>query len=368
MNLNSNYTKAMPSYAQNRPAPIRIPPPIEDHQAVGNPGGVQSPRAALVAGLRSATDRRRQQQQQQQAGSQYHTIQAHMSPPGSPSPIQPPTSKPGHHRVSSSSSSSSSSVYSQQYPHQSPQLPSSSLAADSARIYAALQVKQQELLATSMLISQQQQRIQQAMNSAAAVYASSGSQPSTPTAFSTGFDSYMDPLAGSMAHLSSNDIFLQPPTPTGSSLHRSSGIFGSQSGSYYDVDPLCPPSFGTLRPSSPSLPVRPSSSASNRGSLFFDTHGPQPSGQSRFKRGHRKASSLSMVNRSGSPSSNVGVIGTGLNGVSRGSQPPRPAHSAAEIPVRQPIGPPSTDELLAHPDRNFARRYSSTQVVADSRY
>lgn len=292
--------KRYSSQQQHRPAPIRIPgaddpalnPP--NHQAPSS--NASSPRAALVAGLRSATDRRRSEQQQrlasspgtgQQLHSPYmpspppavgvgaHTIQGQMSPPGSPSP-----------------------------------------AGGDQRLYAALHAKQQELLATSFMLQQQQQRLQAAMNA----------------------------------------------------------------NSYYDLPQ--PP----FRPASPSLPVRPSSSASNRGSsLFFPSNNnannfdqpqqspfgnnspkqyqpppPPPQQQQQqqgtpFRRGHRKASSLSSTY-------NVGVIGSGspaIGGNRAVSGPTGPIGANArgdyEIPSRQPLGPPPLDELKSkYKDYNFA--------------
>jgi hypothetical protein len=289
------YPSSQSQQHQHRPAPIRIPgadDPALNHQPSSS--NASSPRAALVAGLRSATDRRRSEQQQrlasspgasQQLHSPYmpspppagvgaHTIQGQMSPPGSPSP-----------------------------------------AGGDQRFYAALHAKQQELLATSFMLQQQQQRLQAAMNA----------------------------------------------------------------NSYYDLPQ--PP----FRPASPSLPVRPSSSASNRGSsLFFPSNNnnnnsfdqppppfgtnspnqyqpppPQPQPQQQqgtpFRRGHRKASSLSSTY-------NVGVIGSGSPAVGghrafSGPTGPIGANSRGdyEIPSRQPLGPPPLDELKSkYKDYNFA--------------
>ncbi|KAA8915335.1 hypothetical protein TRICI_002519 [Trichomonascus ciferrii] len=289
-------TQQQQQQQQHRPAPIRIPgaddPALAASSSPSNASS--SPRAALVAGLRSATDRRRSEQQQrlasspgasQQLHSPYvpspppagvgaHTIQGQMSPPGSPSP-----------------------------------------AGGDQRLYAALHAKQQELLATSFMLQQQQQRLQAAINA----------------------------------------------------------------NSYYDLPQ--PP----FRPASPSLPVRPSSSASNRGSsLFFPTNAnnnnssngfdhlqqspfgasspkqyqsppsQQPQGTP-FRRGHRKASSLSSTY-------NVGVIGSGSPAVAghravSGPTGPIGANSRGdyEIPSRQPLGPPPLDELKSkYKDYNFA--------------
>lgn len=335
-----------------KPGPIQIPMG-ED----GRAGSTPSPRAALVAGLRSATDRRREERERER-----ETLLGQMSPPGSPSPYAPQ--------------------------HQ----PSVESRMDS-RMYAALQAKQQELLATSLLISQQQQRLQQAMTNA-----------------SYGYDG-VDAMTGSMSHLGLKNVPSQygpygspyasqqaysPVPPYGGqspySYHHqqqqqyqpppqypySQSLFGSSPRQDWPYDLASPsPSASFLRPSSPSLPVRPRSSASGRGnSMFFPTgdNGPasglsgagaaSATGMSSasnsntgsngappaFKRGHRKASSLSS-SVTADPSRGMSPLFQPRGTVQSGS---RIGNGEYQLPIRQPIGPPPLDELKAHPAKNFA--------------
>lgn len=387
-----------PITARGRPAPINTAKANETSITASAP----SPRAALVAGLRSATDRRHQQREQQirdqhllqqqlllqqqhlqqqkqlqlqqqqqqqillqqqqlrmqnlsladsggqgqgqgqgqpylppfQSALDAHTY--HLSPPTSPIP-------------SSSSHSSTSS------------LPFNYNERADPRVFAQLQQRHQDLLASTAFLAQQQQQYMAALGSS-----NNGGEFEFPLASPVSYAG--SPMASYVPqqHYARNSVYntdLPNPSTRG----------------------------GYQRPSSPNLPVRPSSSSSFRGmNQSSSSHTPSAyqlpssssSSASSFRRSHRKAASLSgsgdpfILNNSYSnfshqSSGSLGAIGSGLNsslrktttpssfsnggssalaytrggGLGHGGGRAAGAASDVEIPVRQPIGPPPLDEL-----------------------
>ncbi|KAG5359105.1 hypothetical protein CJU90_3838 [Yarrowia sp. C11] len=392
-----------------------------------------SPRAALLSGLKTATDRRQQQMQQQQQLQHNYTV----GPQGQRiwSPFQ---EYPGIQRVGSPSttgvpyggySGGSGSGYNSPIRVGSPRSPmfeGASLAAQDPGLdgrtspspqsmYAHLQAKQRELQVTSLLISQQQERIQMALNEAiqegqqqpvgavgavgappaGAPGSGQGGHKFTPTTLPAHHSQHQwlheqllaSPLDDSYSH--------QHAGPPHGSL---GGRFNAPSGLGYGLGPGRPSSPSRIqRPSSANFLAHPtpitaqtnpymqhsyshshSSSASmvglapgspvgSAGGLhggFGDagahsgahshTHsrGTGPGGspespaaglssgaapETPFRRGHRKASSLS-TNVFTSPNKD-------------GRQPPA-RDGDLMFPVRQPSGPPPVDELQSR-DVNF---------------
>lgn len=357
-----------------RPTPIRIPDSRQSNISQSTP----SPRAALVAELRSATDRRKRD-----AGVN--------SPPGSPGLNNLRATTP----LSSASSSHGGN----------------SAGSETARVYAALYAKQQELLATSMLISQQQQRIQDAMNSAVYGEDYSGSPHglygSSPQQLANyqyqqqllqqqqhiqqlqqlqqQYNSVLtsSPYAAANPQFQSSPSFLQHHYNNNHNHnnnnnnnnhhhhyhHHSSSSTGLGNVNYALPSDLTPPQtfYSHNRPSSPSLPQRPSSSTALRGSFLFSDpvsassspgSSPQPSNATPFRRGHRKASSLSSytsnTNNSSSSSVSFGPIGNngrpaGVGGIQTGNK-----KDGYYIPVRQPYAPPPLEELRKDRSKNFS--------------
>ena len=386
-----------------RPAPINTAKANENSSYSPRNAPAPSPRAAIVASLRSATDRRHlqreqqmreqqlqqqqlllqeqhlqqqkqlqfQQQQQQQSlllqqqmrmqnlslnqtqnatpTSSFFSLESpigpafHLSPPTSPLPGNSPTFF---------SSSSTNGPFSPVTDRMDP------------RMLASLQQKHQELMATSALIAQQQQSIQNAMTLAALGYNVN--------------NAYAD---GSVDFPPSSPVLGSPLTATPQQQYARNPV--------YNMDLPAPPGHGNYyRPSSPTLPVRPSSSSSYRpqnsspmGTYTSQTNQQISSPPSSFRRSHRKAASLSgsaapVINPpSPTPMSNslssqgsgsLGAIGSGLgsnqggNSLLRNStltvvSGSRVGGGDYEIPVRQPIGPPPLDELkAARRSANFA--------------
>lgn len=368
-----------PSANRVRPAPINTGQANDSASRTGSPttAGAPSPRAALVAGLRSATDRRHQKREQQremqlqaqqqllhqqqnllaQIEQQQMRLQSMTLNAGLHSGGTSTMTPPGFHLSPPTSpipSAYSNNGMNSQYMAQ---------GGDDPRNIAALQ---QKFLATSALITQQQQRLQNAIASSS-------------------------PSSGSPSK------------------------YDMDAPSYYNTDLSIPQAVGYGRPSSPNLPVRPSSSSAyrvrsagqqqqqqqqhpfaintggNGGSMFQfsrpasgTTSGTLPASpggssaasnstaSSPFRRSHRKATSLSgsgdsfnftnTPSGSGSPNyhyyssnttnafhqqqgsgsysyynnNNLGPIGSGIG--ARGS-------AASGSPARQPIGPPPLEEL-----------------------
>lgn len=280
-------------------------------------------------------------------------------------------------------------------------------------LYNMLYAKQQELLATSMLITQQQQRLQTALNQAAAA----NNSTSSPSPYS----SYLHPDSLDQLSSSLNNLDLEPPPPAGLYTHHSPFHSNRSSGDYsnYSINRGQSPtpnitsqspgsqlfSFGNdfynyNRPTTPNLPVRPSSSASTRRSLLFanntgssnpgaigtaspssssnaalastvgyDQQQSSPGGGGAFRRGHRKANSLSSTMGSGSSfpgsiGSYGGVMGSpSSTNTSYASHNRMPSSNLSgppglnspgkkfiapidyEVPARQPYGPPPLEDL-----------------------
>lgn len=341
----------------SRPTPIRIPDARQVRPST------PSPRAALVAELRSATDRRKRD-----AG------------------VSPPPASPGPLGMVSAGSSSSSLLSSSQ----------AAAGSDPGRIYATLYAKQQELLATSMLISQQQQRLQDAMNSAvygddyASIYGGGGSSFGSASTSPLHHHNYSQLYLQQQQYLLQqqqqqyNDSQLHTTTPLGHhyhSSHLSAHLGGSQYYGFPNSD-LAPPQNFSNRPASPSLPQRPSSSTALRGSFLFSDSlsstssspgsSPQPPNATPFRRGHRKASSLSSYtaasnfNTSHSPApSSFGPVGNNSRpgsglinnpGIQTGNK-----IDGYSMPIRQPYAPPPLEELKSKSkDKNFALGYLIT--------
>lgn len=334
-----------------------------------------SPRAAIVAELRSATDRRHQQRDQQireeyqqlQAQLQQQYIQqqtqsqlqiqqqqqqqqmlllqqqmrlqtlsfndpkgtstlnsgdmkanlgarAPMSPPSSPMIVDP-----------------SSAYNSQQL---APQLAGLNDRAD-PRLIATLQAKQQELLAASALIAHQQQRIQLAMNMNQAILSYGQSYPCNEASPNLGFNSptLYQPQPNARYINTYNTDLPAPPGPGGyypspsvtSPMSPRKLSFGSRSQHKYNSSLGSQVGENTNSPKTPSFPHHSPTNSFGAGQL----------------RNH--------------------VTGTpGL--VSSGS---KVGGGDYDMPIRQPIGPPPLDELkTAKSSSNFATIY--TLIHSDS--
>lgn len=250
----SNHHKSTPS--RNRPAPINIAK-ANNEQVTAS---AASPRAAIVAGLRSATDRRYQQRAQQAQQQMLHqqlqnlsltnnisngltgsfykssngsnvslnslvgaslptnngsstmattpTSNTQMSF-GSPSTVtamnsipQPPSAPFQNSNYYSISRSGSPVLFEPPYTsHVSP--PASPAPPD--RYIAALQQKNQELMAATRMIAQQQQRIQAAMVQAASGTTGIGS-PSNGNGFGDSYQSYQFPGSTSSPRSSKSQL------------------------------------------------------------------------------------------------------------------------------------------------------------------
>ncbi|KAG5356226.1 hypothetical protein CJU89_5953 [Yarrowia sp. B02] len=363
-------------YKQFRPPVLQLndDAPERPLSAGSNPDApLPSPRAALLSGLKNATDRRQQQMQQQQQLQHNYTVgpqgQRIWSPfqeypgiqrVGSPSKTGVPYGGYGSYGGSNSGYSSPIRVGSPR----SPMFEGAALAEEGRTspspqsMYAHLQAKQRELQVTSLLISQQQERIQMALNEAI----NEGQQPGPQTAPGQKFTPTTLPAHHSQHQWLHEQLLASPLDDA-----YAPGFSGSQLG--YGLGPG--------RPSSPSRIQRPSSanflahptpvqapnpymqhahSHSHSGSASMGGLAPgSPVGgsgghrgagspeapaasapETPFRRGHRKASSLS-TNVFTSPNKD------GRGPASQGD---------LMFPARQPAGPPPVDELQAR-DVNF---------------
>lgn len=350
---------------RGRPAPLNI----EKANAQLGPENAPepSPRAAIVAGLRSATDRRHQQRDQQireeyqqiqtQLQQQYMQQQnqsqlqiqqqqmlllqqqmrlqalsfnepngtsassnggmkanpgagALMSPPSSPMIVDP------------------SSAYISQ------QLAGISDRAD-PRLIATIQAKQQELLATSALIAHQQQRIQLAMNMNQAILGYGQPYPYNEASPNLGLKSptSYQPQPNARFMNTYNTDLPAPPGP----------------GGYYPAPSASSPrsprklSFGSRshHKSNSSLGSQAGENSNSPKTPYFPHHSPSNSfGASQLRN-----------NVPGTP----GLVSSGSK-VGGGDY---------DMPIRQPIGPPPLDELkTAKSSSNFATIY--TLIHSDS--
>lgn len=388
-------------YKQFRPPVLQLNDDAPERP--GSSGPLPSPRAALISGLRTATDRRQQQMQQQQQQQNYT-----MGPQGQRiwSPFQ---EYPGIQRVGSPSKTGiaySGSGYNSPIRAGSPRSPmiDSAVLTDSAAyqdgrtspspqsMYAALQAKQRELQVTSLLISQQQERIQLALNEAIQEGHGQSGQPSQSSA--SGPPGQWQPdqphskftpttlPAHHSQHQWLHEQLLASPLDDNNYGGYNAPSYGPSLGGYaagYGLGPgrSSSPSPRIQRPSS-SISLRDSasnslahptpvvaqpqhynayshshshsnSSSSNSygvshggGSLAPGSPVPPststpPPQETPFRRGHRKASSLS-TNVFTSPNKD------GRQPVSR--------EGDLMFPVRQPQGPPPVDELKTG-DVNF---------------
>ena len=388
---------------KGRPAPINVvkanerfdSDTIETHNNGEAP--MPSPRAALVAGLRSATDRRHQQrdqqlrehqlQQQQLFLQQQHLLQQKQ--------LQLQQQQQQHmlllqqqmrmHNLSLNDGFSNVIPNQNIAPLKSPfgfefniSPPTSPIPTDYStetslgdtflgtadrvdpRVMASMQQKHQELLVNSALIAQQQQRIQAVLKYGAPQYdENSIESPQVPS-----------PSITSRSHLPNHQS------------HHSMHQFSRHSISH--MEPPAPLVYGANgSPSSSSIPARPSSSTALRADLNPGPTNPTL-GTSGYRRTHRKAASMSAsgsmygINNSqkyhlySSPhyssgsfgaigGSNFGnnssqlrssVPGNSSNMVPSGS---RVGGGDYEMPLRQPTGPPPLDELkAAKSSSNFA--------------
>lgn len=299
-----------------RPSPIHIPiqqgydgllpQPSYNHarshsySALGTPASSTSglsPRAALVAGLRSATDRR-QRERERAIGALSPTY----TNPNSP--WQPPNFQ-GLQDARVNARGSSQTYFGNQMSAQSP-------------TYAQLYAKQQELLATSLLIQQQQQRISAAMDNVINdAYANTAISP-RPTS----------PML--------------PPRPQSSFSVRSRlfpEITSSRGGG------------GGVPPTPPS--PDPYNYNLSAGAFNFEGTGTIPDGGSgssppSFKKRHRKSSSLGMAAIHNSYNEQMGSSAYSIRS--------SPRYSEYEIPIRQPHGPPPLEEITKENNINFASR------------
>ncbi|QNP97992.1 Hypothetical protein YALI2_D00433g [Yarrowia lipolytica] len=410
-------------YKQFRPPVLQLNDDTPERPGSAGSNSVEaplpSPRAALISGLKNATDRRQQQMQQQQQLQHNYTV----GPQGQRiwSPFQ---EYPGIQRVGSPSKTGvpyggysgagypggSGSGYNSPIRVGSPRSPmfeGASLASQDPNMdgrtspspqsmYAHLQAKQRELQVTSLLISQQQERIQMALNEAIQegqqqpaqpqVAGAPGSAPGghkfTPTTLPAHHSQHQwlheqllaSPLDDSYSHQHAG-----PP-------HGGHG-FNAPSGLGYGLGPGRPASPSRIqRPSSANFLAHPtpvtaqnnpymqhsySHSHSNSTSMVGlapgspvgtagALHGGHASQHSRgtgpggspegpagsssvgtpetpFRRGHRKASSLS---------TNV------FTSPNKDGRQPQSRDGDLMFPVRQPSGPPPVDELHTR-DVNF---------------
>lgn len=304
-----------------------------------------SPRAALVAGLRSATDRRQKVRDRDRAlgalSPAYTNPNSPWQPP-SPSPSMSsnstyPAKSPSHHQQQ----------HQQQYFTKSANVISASPSHGQkiqdhghTQTYAQLYAKQQELVATSLLIQQQQQRISAAMDTVMLGDNYSGRRPSSPS---------IPPRPQSSFSFRSR-LFpeITSRTPTAAGPNTKSPIPTTN----------CTPD--TTDPTSPYNMYNQQSagaynSYSNNNSLYNadGTGSPQS-----FKKRHRKSSSMGMAALHNSYNGNLdrSQAQQQSNGYSYvyGSRSPRSVNY--EIPIRQPHGPPPVEELTKPNNVNFASR------------
>lgn len=332
---------------KHRPTPLNLS--NNAHESWSQNGPEPSPRAAIVAGLRSATDRRSRkrdlqvrdeqtqqylqqvhlqeqlkihhQQQQQLLFLQQQQLRMQnlsLNDGGYANDITGRTSfTPDYNN------SDSLDYYASNNPD--PQL------------IARLQQKRQELLATNAMLAQQQQRLAQGYT----------------TPYYNDNQGYMSSAGfGSEPSLSSSQYY----APKSQNAQNS----------FYNTDLPLPGSGGYQFPSSPSIPARPNSSSSFRSDFTHQTQYSNGSSSPGQRSHHRKANSMSYnpytpKNSSFSPYNSQASGGLNAsqlrNDFSFGRDPSGSRVGGGEytIPLRQPIGPPPLDELKGDKrDRNFA--------------
>lgn len=373
------------SSGRNKPSPVNFSKPNDDLQITPPDQAIPSPRAALVAGLRSATDRRQQQREQQQqqqkllrmqGSSLYDTMNGGNSglyssnfanqqnystfkSPVTPSfGLSPPTS-PIPNDYSDSSLNNSPFTTMGDRPD--------------SRILASLHQKHQELMATSVAIAQQQQRLAQAINQAALSYGGY---------YNLNDSSFDVPVLSSSPGVSRSPIITPQPLQSSQQQYDRNSIYN---------DLPAPPGYNNFyRPSSPSVPVRPSSSSSFRPQISQNSPKQSQANSPGYRRSHRKAASLS---GSGSSFGSNGTTGNfsskNFNGsnnathyhssgsfVSGGSSSlsnsgggsqlrnsmlnPGALGKGSEIPLRQPVGPPPIEELKG---QKFGLNFAMTSTI-----
>ena len=382
------------SSGRNRPPSMNFSKPSDDTQNPASEQPIPSPRAALVAGLRSATDRRHQQREQQQQQQQQVLQQQQQlrlqnlslydamnsgntsvysssfansqnygslkSPVASSFGLSPPTSPiPSDYSVESSLNNSPLTAMSDR---------------PDSRVLASLQQKHQELMATSAAIAQQQQRLAQAINQAALSYGGYYN-PNDP--------SFELPVLSSSPGLARSPIITPQPLQSSQQQYARNSIYN---------DLPAPPGYNNFyRPSSPSLPTRPLSSSSFRPQFSQDPPKQSQANSPGYKRSHRKAASLSGSGPSfgnssangnsslkgnnnstnatpyyssgsfgsGGSSSSVGNIGGGSQ-LRNSTLNPGLYGKGSEMPLRQPVGPPPIEELRG---QKIVLNFASTSTV-----
>lgn len=376
------------SSARARPTPINIAKANEGVQYSTGNAGAPSPRAALVAGLRSATDRRYQEREKREMQAQAQKLLAQQQAllmqvqqnlllaPDDPNLLLQkqtllmqlhsfsqsqylPAPSPMAARLSPPTSPIPYNTSNNNHNNSNP----GGLPFGDPRLIASLQQQQQELMATSALIAQQQQRIQTAL----------------------AYNTY-DPMSFDFSQTSPVTYAASPVTAVTPQPYVPQQQHARNSVYYNDLP--APPNMGYYRPSSPNLPQRPFSSAAYRATPSGQQQQQQPSAAYQvpskfsganssvpFRGSHRKAASLSgsgdafnftnnfTSNASSTPnyaysnfsqhgSGSLGPIGSGHTSSLRNSSSLQAVPTGARVgggelamPSRQPFGPPPLDEL-----------------------